>query len=249
MHPLRTAGLLVLAILAACQNDDEPLPDPTPEPVGNTVVTISMHHFFGANAFDTTATYLDAGGNEFRIGRIRWFMAQPLFINDVGDTVKAFPERYLLIDSREGATVRTIGELSGHLHELHCGIGVDPGSNHADPDTMPSPLDDPGMHTGSQADGYKFLVIEGRYDSDADDDVDANDAPFLFECTTDALFTPGTIDIHEDADQGGNLILDLDLHVDQLMAGVNIVDDPVITTPGPTTQALMTDLATSITHP
>ena len=243
------AVVLTTAFLGACNNDDEPLPDPTPEPPGNTVVTSSMHYFLGANAIDTSATKKQDFGTELRIERIRWDLAQPLVTDDAADTVEAFMDKYLLIDTREGSTVMTLGELSGHLHELHYGIGVNDEVNHADPDTMPAPLDVPDMHTGSQPGGYKFLVLEGTYDSNGSNTIDGSDASCLYVCSTDALYTLAELHTHEDADQGGNLIFDLELDVGTLINGIDVASTPNASGATATTQTLITNLSTSISVP
>ena len=240
---------LALAFLAGCDTDKDVLPDPTPDPHANTVVAAAMHFFFGAAGFHLDSNYTDTAGTLLNFDAIKFYMAKPFFLDDVGDTVATFPDKYLLIDVAEGGTIRTIGELGGHLHIMGCGLGVDVVANHADPTTAPAPLNDATMHWGwNPAQGYKFLVLEGKYDSDGSGTITGTDMDFSLHCATDAVYTQAEIEVHTDANSGGNLILHFHLDIKETLYTIDVAAQPFAQGGTPTNVALMHNLSTAIVH-
>lgn len=249
------AGILMLStVLAfqACDKDEDILPDPTPDPHPNTVVALQVNFKFnGADFAPGTMLLADSLGVPVKVGRMRFFLSQPLFTDDNGDTVATFPDRYLLIDAFANGQVQAVGEVDAHLHTLHFGLGLDSATNHTDPTTFTeAPLNDPTMHWGWNPDnGYQFLQLEGFYESNGDGVVNAMDNNFLYHCGGDALLTMKAIEVHTDADMGGNVIITLECHVDQLFAGLSVADDPVSEVVDATTLRLMQNLSNTLIHP
>ncbi len=251
MRKLFVALLALPLLMADCGKDD--LEDAHEDIVGsdgaNTVVAMSMAYTHNGAAFDTSMTLTDGMGRAYKISRLRFFMSMIRFTDDNNDSVAAFPEQHLLVDMAEGGTIRTIGQLSGHLHEMHFGLGVDSAVNHVDPTTLPhtDPLSDVTMWWG-WAVGHLFLTVDGRYDSDQDGVVEPTDDPMSYHCGNNTLYTPVTLHVHTDADQGGNVIIPLSLDIDTLMASMNIAGAPVDHDVTPVTQALMQKLAAGLSH-
>jgi hypothetical protein len=251
MKKLFITALALPLLMADCGKDD--LEEAHEHIAGgdgaNTVVATSMSFTHNGSAYDTGMTLMDAEGTRFKIDRIRFYMGAFRFVNDLGDSVAAFPMKYHLVDIWEGGTVRNIGQLSGHLHDMTFGVGVDSVLNDTDPTLVDPPLGLNGMFW-TWAEGYLFMTIDGRYDSpgDGDEVVGMNDPQLSYHCGMDTLFSWKTLEVHTDAHDGGNLILPLDLNVDTLMAGMDIAHDPVIHGVGPITIALMDKLSNAITH-
>ena len=244
--PLAMVSACLLSL--SCSKDAEELQgDLVNAPHPNTVVAMSMAFSRTGLPFDKSVPFMDAAGTPVQIDRLLFYMSQVEFTDDAGDSVAAFPQKYLLVDLDEGGLVRTIGQLDGHLHEMHFGLGVDSAMNHADPITLAAPLNTSGMWW-TWAAGHKFLALEGRYDSDNDGVVETTDNEFLFHCGMDTLYTPVTLQVHTDADMGGNVVLPLELSIDTLLAGMDIAAQPVLQNVTPVTQGLMQRLARSITH-
>lgn len=252
---LRPASVLLLSglvLLAGCDKDEDVLPDPTPDPHANTVVALQVKFMLNGSLFDpATMDFTDSLGVKVNIDRLRFFISQPYFLDDNGDTVATFPDRYILADMASNGQVRNIGEVDGHLHTLHFGLGLDSAANHADPllYTEP-PLNDATMSWGwNPAVGYQFLQLEGAYDLNGDGVLNASDPGYLYHCGSDALLTPKELEVHVDATTGGNLILVVECEVDELLKGVDVMAGPVGEMPNALTRRVMSNLATSLTHP
>lgn len=241
-------GLAFALLLTGCKKDLEETHEDIVGPDGaNTVVTTSMAYTHNGAAFDTSMTLTDAAGTRFKIEEIRFYMGAFSFTDDNGASVASFPEKYHLVTLSEGGTVRTIGQLSGHLHEMHCGLGVDSVLNHTDPTLVDAPLGVNGIFWVWD-DGYLFLTIDGRYDSNGDGVVDTSDSMMSYHCGMDTLYTPKTFHVHADAHDGGNLIIPLALSIDTLMANIDIATTPVQHEVTPVTAALMEKLAAGLSH-
>ena len=242
-------SLAALVLLAGCDKDDlEEAHENIVGPDGaNTVVAMSMAYTHNGAAFDTSMTLTDAAGAPFKLDRIRFYMGGFSFTDDLDSLVAAFPEKYLLVDLWQGGAIRNIGQLNGHLHEMSFGLGVDSVLNHTDPSLVSAPLGVNGMFW-TWAQGYLFLTVEGRYDSDSSGTVDADDLPLSYHCGMDTLYTPVELHVHTDAEEGGDVVLPLALNIDTLMAHMNIRTWPVEHTVTPVTAGLMHRLAVGLTH-
>lgn len=241
-------GLALALIMSGCEKDlEETHEDLVGSDGANTVVTTSMSWTHNGAAFDTSMTLTDAAGTRFKIAEVRFYMGAFSFTDDAGGTVATFPEKYHLVSLSEGGTVRTIGQLNGHLHEMRCGLGVDSALNHTDPTLVGAPLGVNGMFWVWD-DGYLFLTVDGRYDSNDDGAVTDSDMMMSYHCGMDTLYTLKTFEVHTDALDGGNIILPLALDIDTLMAGVDIAATPVVHGATPVTAAFMQQLAAGLSH-
>lgn len=243
--------LMATFALVACDKDAEEVHnDLVGAPHANTVVSLTMSYTHAGAPFDTSIAFTDAAGTPIKITSLRFYISKVSFTDDAGDSVAAFPDKYLLIDLNQGGLIRNIGEVDGHLHEMHFGLGVDSVTNHSDPLTLGPPLNAPGMWW-TWAAGYMFLSLEGRYDSNGNgvvDDTPGVDNEFLYHCGMDTLYTPVTIEVHTDADQGGDVALPINLNIDTLLSGMDIAVHPVIQEVTPITQDLMLHLAAGLSH-
>lgn len=234
--------------LAGCGKDlEETHEDLVGSDGANTVVAMSMAYTHSGAAFDTSMTLTDAVGTAYKIEQIRFYMGGFSFTDDNGDSVAAFPDKYHLVTLSEGGTIRSIGQLSGHLNEVGFGLGVDSVLNHTDPLLVDAPLGVHGIYW-TWAQGYLFLTIDGLYDSNGDGSVGTGDLPLSYHCGMDSLYTPVTLQIHTDADQGGNVVIPLALDIDTLMAGLDIPAAPVVHELTPVTRELMANLAAGLSH-
>ena len=241
--------LLMAFLFVGCDTDKDPLPDPTPDPHPNTIVTMAMHWLFGAEAFSLDSVYEDDFGHKVKFDEIRFYMAQPWFKDDLGDTVATFPSRYFMISAEDGATIRTIGELDGHLHDMHVILGLDSAANHTDPSISGAPLNDFLLWWGWST-GRVFFRVLGKVDSDGDGVIEASDADVSYDCGRDNLRHDLVLNVHTDADMGGTVILDFDVDVEGIIDGIDMVVDNITHTDDDPALAatLMNNLAASITH-
>ena len=243
---------VAILVLASCEKDAEEVhADLVDAPDPNTVVAMSMAYTHNGAAFDTSMTLVDAMGTPFKVSKLRFYMSRIAFTDDNGDSVAAFPDKYLLVELADGGLIRNIGQLSGHLHDMSFGLGVDAEANHTDPALYDHqhPLAEFDLWWG-WAVGRLFLTVDGRYDYDQDGivEADTSDRNFSYHCGMDTLYTPMELQVHTDADMGGNVVIPLDLNIDTLMAQLNIAGDPVIHEVTPITRALMDKLAAGLSH-
>jgi hypothetical protein len=240
-----SAIAMVGVLLTACDKDVEEIHDDlvTP-PHPNTTVSMGMAYSLNGAAFDPAQTFLDAGGTRVKLNTLKFYLSQPSFTNDDGDTVASFSEKYLLFDMSLGNQIQVIGELDGHLHEMHVALGIDSLTNHSDPMTLPHPLNAPGLWWG-WASGHLFLMMDGRFDSDGDDVVDSD---FNFHCGMDTMYTPTDLSIHRDANMGGLVVLPFNLSIDSIFSDLNVAAHPNITIVDPITVNLMRRLKAGLTH-
>jgi hypothetical protein len=248
MNKLTLLSFTAALFLSGCGKDLEETHEDLVGPDGaNTVVAMSMAYTHDGAAFDTSMTLTDAVGTHYKIDQLRFYMGGFRFTDDNGDSVAAFPEKYHLVTLTEGGMIRSVGELNGHLHELHFGLGVDSVLNHTDPLLVDAPLGVNGIYW-TWAQGYLFLTIDGRWDSNGDGTVGTGDQSLSYHCGMDTLYTPVTLVVNTDADQGGNVVIPLDLDIDTLMAGVDIPAHPVVHEVTPITRDLMLHLAAGLSH-
>lgn len=251
MITIRTTAVALAAtmLFSACSKDEveDTQGSLVNAPHANTALTMSMVYARNGTSFDPAVPFRDANNTLISIDVLKFFIAQPWFKDDGGATVASFPNKYLLVDLAQAGTIQTIGEVDAHLHTMHFGLGVDTTRNHDDPMTLTAPLNDPGMWWG-WADGHKFLSLEGRYDSNNNDAIDANDWTFTYDCGMDTLYTPTVIGVHTDADQGGSVLIGLSLNIDTLMAGLNVADQPNVHMVNGITSGLMHRLSAGLSH-
>ncbi len=241
-------ALFLLVLFNGCEKDAEEIHDDLVNaPHANTTLTMSMSFTRNGAAFDPSVPFTDTAGRLIRIDGLKFFIAQPWFEDDNGDTVADFPSKYLLFDLASAGSIQTIGEVDAHLHALHCGLGVDSATNHIDPTTLGAPLNDPSMWWG-WADFHKFLSLSGKYDSDNSGSIDNSDWEFNYDCGFDTLYTGLEVHVHTDADMGGSVVIPLSLNIDTLMAGMNVALQPQVHVVNDISAGLMQRLASGITH-
>ncbi len=87
----------------------------------------------------------------------------------------------------------------GSYDELTFDIGVDSVRNHADPSTYDSDHPLSTMSSGGMYwtwnSGYRFVVIEGRFDSNGDQVIDMNDTPFAYHLGLDPYLRTNTASV------------------------------------------------------
>lgn len=244
---LAALGVGILS-LSGCKKDAEDVhEDVFGHSHANTVVALSMRFSFGGTLIDSSRVITDGAGRKLKVEFLKFYMSAPSFTNDEGGSVAAFPNKYLLWSMQANEAISNVGEVDGHLHELHVALGIDSATNHGDPVLLQEPLIDPNMWWG-WAPGHKFLIMEGRYDSNNDQVVDQSDDNFVYHCGMDTMYTPMTVHVHTDADMGGNTIIPLQLAVDSLFSGFSIADHPNEMQVHPITLAFMQRLKNGISR-
>ncbi len=163
----QAAFLLALAAFAGCRHD----PPVEPEPPGgggqdtpSGTLRITFRPLWDGGDFDKTNVYLSAANERVLIQQVKFYLSPLVF---TGDTAVTASEAVLL-NVVDGPVERIFDLPPGTYDSLHFGLGLPYGLNHADI-TGIDPASDLGAGTGmywTWATMYRFMVFEGRYDTD-----------------------------------------------------------------------------------
>jgi len=127
-------------------------------------VYLKIDHFLGASSFALNTTATNNIGNEFKVTRLEYYIAEIKIVHD-GGQVTAVPNKWILVNATSG-----VNELLGsfnitNLEGVKFSIGVESPTNHSDPAGYATghPLAPkmPSMHWGWAA-GYRFVAMEGK---------------------------------------------------------------------------------------
>ncbi len=156
--------ILVSAVLFlnACRTD-EPVP-PGGESV-NGILRIHVVPNWDGAAFSAFTEYRAPYDYRFQVEMLRLYLADIRFVNAQGETA-IDPVR--LLDLGNGPSTMEIEVPPGDWLGMRVGLGLPPDMNHTDPALYPNehPL---SVNTGMSwnwANGYKFVLFDGRYNPD-----------------------------------------------------------------------------------
>ncbi|HNO05217.1 MAG TPA: hypothetical protein PKK49_08010, partial [Flavobacteriales bacterium] len=164
---MRYAALLFLvAMLTGCRKDPAVEPEPLPPPGGiaSGVLRVTFRPIWDGTAFDKTNVYLSAANERVLIQQVKFYLSPLVFS---GDTTARATDAVLL-DLVNGPEARSYSLPVGTYDSLHYGLGLPYDLNHADV-TGIDPGSDLGAGSGmywTWATMYRFLIFEGRYDTD-----------------------------------------------------------------------------------
>ncbi len=225
---MRSNHLAILAALAValsgCKKDED-----TATPTTPTTGTFKLGYGFhwGTDDFDLANTYTDGNGHAVQFTLIKFYLGEPELMSG-GNEVAHFHTSYFLADAATGEGNWPVGSVpAGSFDTLNLVLGVDSALNHADPTTAAAPLNDATMHWNwNPAAGYVFLMIEGRVDDDGDGVVDASDPAFTYHCATDDAFRTVALPMTASVAAGGTMIPHMEIHVNDLITGVDMLAVP-----------------------
>lgn len=235
-------------VLTACKKDEEPPTPPTGG--GSTTGTVGLSFTFthGDDPFDMATTYHDGAGNAVRFNTLKFYVSNIHLSDDTGGEVAHFADTYLLVDA--GAENNfTLGTIApAHVHEAHLHIGLESAVNHADPLTAEYPLNVPDMHwSWNPSAGYKFLLMEGKVDGNADGDFDdAEDLDVGYHCATDAMLRETHVHIHANVAAGSTVTMAAKVDVGTLISGLDFLASPMAHGGGANNAIAMDSLVTAI---
>ena len=240
---LLAAGMV---LVGGCKNKDEEV---LPDPHHNSVLSMAMHWWYGTEAFHTDSLFTDDFGHTIEVDEVLFYMGNPWFSDELGDSVAGFAGKYFLIDAAEGGLIRTIGEVDAHLHEMHVDLGLDSAASYSDISTAAPPLNVGSMYW--LWNGRVFARVKGKVDLDGDGVMTVADGTFSYDCGSLSLLRHLLIEVHTDANIGSNVILDFDVDVKRILQGVDVVVEPVTHTDDDPVLALqiIENLTAAITHP
>lgn len=225
VHSCFLALVCVTLALNGCKRDEAEAPDDHGHGGTHTVdLRMKFVFMYGTHDYELASEYTDDFGNVYKLDKIRFLLSDLDVIDDLSLVLADYPSVRLLVDASQ-ANDFALGSLTAsHAHQTRFTMGLDPQLNNSDPATSAAPLNDATMHWGMGADeGYWFLVMEGRVDSDGNGTVDATDAPFTYRCGTDALARSGWAMMHTEIPDGGTMTVETPVDVERLMGGVDVM--------------------------
>ncbi len=209
--------IALVALLAGCRQD------PTVEPRAlSGTLKVTFRPSWNGEDFDKTNVYLSAADERVQIQQVKFYLS-PLLL--MGDT-EVLVSQAELINVTNGPVERTYTMTPGVFDNLHYGLGVPYELNHRDLTTVPTP--DPldftqGMYW-TWATMYRFLVFEGRYDTDA---AGAGAPPYDFSMHTgrDECYRERTIPCAVEVTDGGTTEMTLEIDIARFFTdGTDLLD-------------------------
>lgn len=212
-------GFAALTSLSACRKDeDPPAQTPTPTP---TSIKLELEHKAGSSALVLNSNLTDAFGTVFTISRADFYVNGFAFTNDMGDTILNHTPHYIV---RPDVTEIVLGNVSGtHAHEMSFNIGVDPASNlSVDPATQPAGsalgVQTPSMYW-SWSSGYRFVVIEGNADRNADG---VPESMYQFHIGMNSLYKAIELHLHQDLTANASNTVHIEIDYLRFFDGINM---------------------------
>jgi hypothetical protein len=162
-------------------------------------LAVRIAHLYDSLPLDPQAAFADGAGNTVRFTALKLIFSGFVAETAAGDTIGEFPMSAVVEDALLGFIhEKSIGRVPvTDIRRLRFDLGLDSALNHANPLSLPYPLNAPGNHWDwNPAAGFKFLQLEGLVDVNGDGDFsDPEDESFVCHCATDALVRPAVLEL------------------------------------------------------
>lgn len=231
---------------AACKKDSVPDTSmPAMEMPHNATVRLQWSFLNIDHAYTLDTLLQDGAGHKVKLDTMRFFVSRTLTTNDEGDTVGHFENTAMLLDASVSNDFLLGSIYTSHIHTYRAQLGLVSDVNHALIDTTHAPLNDHSMHW-DQPTGYRFLVLTGRVDGNADGVVDASDPAFSYSCGTDALLWHLSILVHHDFAEGETYTGTAYVNMASAFNGIDVLTTPNATGAQPVNLHLVQNFAAAI---
>jgi hypothetical protein len=186
----------------------------------SATVTLKFSFMHGANNFQFNTNYTDDYGTVYQIARAEFYLSNVKFFDHDSNAIFV-PGKYFII--RPTTQEYPLGVPSdNHLHGLSFFVGVDSATNHSDPTTYPAESalspQTPSMHW-SWSTGYRFLVLEGVADRDADN---IPESPFSFHIGMDAMLATVYLNAHVEVIANNDNKVNIKIDYSKFFTGVDM---------------------------
>lgn len=219
--------LFCVIVLSGCKKNDDQEEHDDHHGTATVDLRLAFQFNYGTHNYELASEYTDALDHVYKLDRIR-FLLSGLEVIDVGSNVLAsYPGVQFLVDASQPANDFALGSLTAeHAHQIRFTLGLNADLNQADPDTCAAPLSDTTMHWGMGAsEGFWFMVLEGRVDSDNSGAIDGADATFSYKCGTQALTRSGWAIMHADLLDGSTYVVQAPVDIERLMSGIDVLNN------------------------
>lgn len=164
--------LVIVTLLSACKKDKVDSPPGNSDTVSDVHLKISS--FFGDQELEFGETYFNVSGYRFNVSDFQLYLSYVYLIEQNGDTAHLTDIAFFdLYDGDDDLIIEDVPV--GNYTQLDFGIGVAPDMNSPqNPDFNIALFDNDhplsqsnGMYWSWQG-GYRFVIFEGKYDTDPD---------------------------------------------------------------------------------
>lgn len=219
-------GLMIAASITACKKDDDPEPS-TPATATTGTVKLEFEFFAGLAPYDLSTLLSDSVGMLMKFDQVRFYVSNAKLRDMGGNEIAQYNDKYLLVDAANSENSIVLGAIAPqHVHDITFNVGLDSLTNHQDPTQAEAPLNDATMHWGwNPMAGYKFIVLEGRFDGDGDDLITASDPGFIYHIATDALLGERMLTFHQDVAVGTTNTFAVHVDMTQVAAMVDVANN------------------------
>lgn len=237
--------VLLATGMVACKEEEKVPPDPV-VPLHTVDLALTVVFMHGAHEYEIASVYTDPMGTLFKLDTLRFMLSNTYVVDDDGTTLGTFPDDVIVVDASLGSDTFALGSLTAHhVHWMYWTVGLTAAQNQQNPATASAPLDDITLRCGpSASDGYRFLEIKGRWDSDASGDIGTADATFTYHVCGDALARAASSRVHGDIPDSGAMVVPVRVDVEQLLEGVDVANSPIAD--AALTELLMANLVTAL---
>lgn len=168
--------LALIALLAGCKKDNPDL-DPDPNPISTpTVLKLELTAWFGDEELVAGEEYVNISGYRVNVTELKIYLSHIYLLRENGDTVDVSDIAFF--DLTPGAESITFSDFpTGSYTEIGFGIGVPAEMNSpANPDFTIAiydsnhPLGVSNNMYWVWATGYRFVIFDGKYNTDAESD-------------------------------------------------------------------------------
>lgn len=203
--------LILLAFLSSCSESSENPADCCAMP-DEGILNINIHPHFNGEDFVLNQSYTINDTLTLRVEELK------MYVQLLSPETFSSPD----INLFEGTNTSFSYNLGVETYnEISFNIGLDETTNHSDPSfyEASAPLSSFNNMHWSWAQGYKFLIIEGKFDSDGDN---VPDQSFSYHIGNDQYLAK--IDLTKDLiiAKDDTLDISVDFKVDELFNGVDI---------------------------
>lgn len=244
---LPLSALLAGALsLAGCKQEEEVPPAPHEEHEHTVDMEFMVIFLHGAHEYEIASTYTNEFGTLFKLDDVRFILSNTYVVDDDGTTLGTFPDDVVAVDASAGVDTFSLGSLTAsHVHWMYWTVGLSGTQNNQDPAGAQPPLNDATLRCGPLAnDGYHFLEVEGRWDSDASGDIEPTDAVFTYHICGNSYARPASSRIHGDLPESGAMVVPVRVDIEQLIEGVDIANNA--TADATLQELLMANLVTAL---
>lgn len=243
--------LLVIVCSMGCKKEeDDPEPTPTPStPAPEYMVSVNFNFLEGSLPWAFADQLVDEDGAAAQLDRMRFVVSNIRLLDNSGSLIKSFPGVVLKVDRASGNGItQDLGLMGqGAIPRIAFDLGLDDANNALAPsDFNIPPLNDQTLYQ-SEALGYKFLEITGRWNSNGDLLINSSDEAIQYVPATASMRRPVTLQVDEyNASPGA--VIHLRVQMTDFLNGIHFDTAPTAIGAGLPTAQLMNNLQAAIQH-